>query len=152
MSYSTVEAAVQTLLQALAAFASADVTRGNYQVLDSGGDPYVVLTPGPFASGRTGDWAQVGYDWEVNGELFVRYVGDGSEWTNLETYRQSVVDCIGAYPTLNGVSGVTDAMVTMGRDVLAIRPENSQTPEWLVQPFVVRVHEEVSYDGSGEYA
>jgi len=152
MSYATCEAAVQDLLQALANFASADVTLGSYAPLDAGNLPCVVLTPGTFEMAEAGDWGQKRHTWDVNVELFVRYVGEGTEWSDLTTARQAIVDQLHAYPTLNGVSGVTQVLVRLGREILSIRPAGSDRPAYLLQPMVVRVVEYVGYAGSGEYA
>ena len=133
MSYSTIEARIQTLIQALSAFADADVTRGDYRVLDRGSAPYVVLRPGEFervphtfAGGRKTEWA-------VIVELFEKHIGDGTEQTNLETHRQNIIDTADAYPTLNGLSGVHFASLSSGEIPRPVYDEDGSGPFFLLQ-------------------
>lgn len=150
MSYATIEVAVQTLLVALDQYAAAQVTRGDLRVLDAGYDEICVLRPGRFAARVAGDWGQKAYDWEMTAVLYQRYVGDGSEWTGLETQRQNVVDQLHQYPSLDGTAGVTDVLVRRAGEVSALYPRGSQVPDYLMQALTCVVHEEVLYT-SGEF-
>jgi len=150
MSYATCEGALRTILQALAQYADAQVARGDYAILDEGYTQCCVLRPGPFGARESGDWGQKAYDWTVDCTVYERYVGDGTEWTNLETQRQNVLDQVGAYPTLNAVNGVTRAMAERGGEVAALYERGSEMPSWLMQTIRVQVHEEVVYS-SGEF-
>jgi hypothetical protein len=151
MSYASCESALQTLLQALDQYADPQVTRGDYDVLDGGYTQCCVLRPGPFTARESGDWGQNAYDWILDCTIYERWVGDGSEWTNLETQRQNVLDQVGAYPTLNGVSGVTRAAAERAGEIAAVYPRGSDMPAWLMQTIRLQVHEEVVYS-SGEFA
>jgi len=151
VSYATCEAAVQTLLRALDQYADAQVTRGDFRVLDAGYDLCCVLRPGPFTSRVAGDWGQKAYDWTIYVIIYQRYLGDGSEWTNLEAQRQNDVDQLHSYPSLNGTAGVTDVLVRQGGEIDGLYPEGSQTPDYLMQRMPCIVHEEVLYT-SGEFA
>lgn len=150
MSYTTIEAKVLTLLQALAQYADAQVTRGDYSVLDIGYTQYCVIRPGPFEINRTGDWGMIGIDWTIYISLYERYTGDGTEFTNLETQRQNVIDMLNANPSLDGTTGVT---LVLGRapDVSAVYPVDSDTPQYLMQTIEARVHEE-ALSTTGEFA
>jgi len=152
MSYATIEAQIQTLIQALGAFDDADVTRGDYRVLDAGSAPYVVLCPGAFSYRPAGDWAQVAYEWNTVVELFERYVGDGSEYTNLGTDIGTIVQQIAIYPSLDGLANVTRATVEPDGGPIGIYLQESSVPQFLLQRLIVRTHEELVHDGSGEYA
>jgi len=107
MAYATIEAAVQTLLQALAQYTSDQVTRGDYRVLDSGVDEACVLRPGAFTVSGGGDYGQRTYGWLV--------------------YVQ--------------ISGVTEVVVTRGREPGATYPRGSDTPDYLTQVLELRVVE-----------
>lgn len=150
MSYATIEAKVQTILQALAQYANAQVTRGDYSILDVGYTECCVLRPGPFEINRTGDWGQIGIDWTLYISIYERYIGDGTEFTNLNTQRQNVIDALNANPSLDGTVGVT---LVLGRaaDVSAVYPVDSDTPQYLLQTIQARVHEEVLLS-TGEFA
>lgn len=152
MSYTTIEAGVQTLLRALSRFAEADVTRGDWRVLDSGGAPCVVLYPGPFEAEEAGDWGQKWHFWTVYADVFERYTDNGSSETAFEATRQDVMDTIHAYPTLNGVSGVTRALARRGGDLQYIYDRDGGGPYYVMQQITIEVVEKVSYDGSGEFA
>jgi len=141
MAYATIEAAVQTLLQALAQYTSDQVTRGDYRVLDSGVDEACVLRPGAFTVSGGGDYGQRTYGWLVYVQIFQRYTGDGSEWASLATQRQNVVDQLHEYPTVDGVAGVTEVVVTRGREPGATYPRGSDTPDYLTQVLELRVVE-----------
>ena len=133
MSYSTIEARIQTLIQALDDFGTADVVRGDYRVLDRGSAPYVVLRPGgfermphTFAGGRKTEWSIVV-------ELFEKYIGDGTEQTNLEGHRQAIIDTADAYPTLNGLSGVHFATLSSGEIPRPVYDADGSGPFFLLQ-------------------
>ena len=154
MSYAVIEAAAQDLLQALDRFGNDDVTLGDFRVLDTGKNThYAVLLPGPFESRGDGDFGQKRHVWTLYVKVFERYVGDGSEWSNLAATRQDVIDTFGANPTMGGVDGVTDVRVDRGGEVVSIYERgNPETPQFLQQQVTVRVWETESYAGSGEFA
>jgi hypothetical protein len=151
MGYATCEAALQTILRALSQYADAQVTRGDYDVLDRGYTQCCVLRPGPVTVRQSGDWGQQRYAWTLDCTIYQRYVGDGSEWTNLESQRENVLDQIGAYPTLDGASGVVRAVAERAGEVAAVYPRDADVPAWLMQTIRLQVHEEVVHSG-GEFA
>ena len=150
MSYSAIEAEIQSLVQALDEFSDEDVTRGDYRVLDRGSPPYVVLLPGAF---DRENWASPGgikTDWIVAIDLFVRHWGDGTEQTNLETYRQAVIDQLDIYPRLEGLSGVQWCLLEGGEDPRPVYDEAGGGPHFLLQRMILRVTERVTVTG-GDY-
>ena len=150
MSYAVCEAALQTILRALEQYADAQVTRGDYAVLDEGYAQCCVLRPGPVTVRRSGDWGQVGYDWTIDCTIYERWVGDGTEWTNFQAQRENALDQIGAYPTLDAASGVTRAVAERAGEMGAVYPRDADVPAWLMQTIRVQVHEEVVYS-DGEF-
>ena len=152
MSYAVIEAAVQTLLQALGQYGDADVTRGDWRVLDSGSGPYAVVYAGPFDVEEGGDWGQKVYAWTVYVEVFERYLDNGTSETNLETRVQNTVDQLCAYPTLDGASGVTLAMPVHADELRYVFDEQGGGPHFIMQRIAERVWERVQYAGSGEFA
>lgn len=152
MSDATIQAAIQTLIQALASFDDADVSLGDFRLLSTGTPPVAVVMPGSFRSSRVGDWAQVTYAWTHPVEIWERFAADS--YSNIVTAQQNVVDQINAYPTLNGTSGVTLSTATAGTDPLFLwqkKQARDARPLFVGFRVSVETFEEVSYDGSGEF-
>lgn len=152
MGYLAIEAAALGLLQALSQFDDDDVTRGDFRVLDRGSAPYAVLYPGGFEVQDYGDWGQKLFVWTMYAEIFEKYIGDGTEYTNLETTRQNVADCFNANPTMGGMANVIYVIVGRGDDLRYILDEQGGGPHFIMQKVAVTAHEVVSLDGSGEFA
>lgn len=151
MSYSTVEAKVQSLIQALATYDDEDVTRGDERVLDRGSPPYVVLKPGTLVREPGAIYGVFLTTWTVILDLFTRHMGDGTEWTDLQTYRQEIIDTMEKYPTLNALSGVLEAQIVSGEKPREIRDKAGGGPHFLAQRLALQVVERSTVTG-GEYA
>jgi len=152
LSYVTIQAKAQTLLQALSLFGDADVTRGDYRVLEQVGGPYCVLTPGGFKrSGAATSYGEKKSNfWDVTFDLFERHWGDGSEYDNLVADRQTMIDEMDKYDiSLDGVSGVMYAAITKGDPVRTVY-DQAGAAHWLMQRMTLEVHEKVDIQG-GEY-
>jgi len=152
VSYATIEAGLQGLLQGLERFASADVTRGDWRVLDREGSRCVVLYPGPFEVEEAGDYGQKWHFWTVYGDVFERYQDHGTSEQNFAATRQDVVDAINANPTLNGVSGVTMALARRGGELEYVYDRDGAGPFYVMQQIGIEGVEKVSSVGSGEFA
>jgi len=152
VSDSTIQGYIQSLLQADDSFASADVTLGDFRVLDSGSPPYAVILPGAIVDARrSGDWSQVTFFWEHELHVFERFLGDS--YTSFVTARQTVVDIIARNPTLGGNAGISNALVTRATSPLYVYPtEGADVPTFVLSRLTVRTVEEVLYSGSGEFA
>jgi len=152
LSYATIEAKVKTLLQATSLLADADVTRGDYhRPLDQIGVRFCVLTPGGFTSNgaATSYGEKVSFFWTVTLDLFVRHWGDGTEFTNLQTDRQTIIDEMAKYPTLDELTGVMYAAITGGDPPRTVYDE-AGSAHWLLQRMSIEIHEKVDIQG-GEY-
>lgn len=153
MGDATIQAAIQTLVQALGTFADADVTLGDYKVLGRGSSPYAIVLPGPFRGDRPGDWGQVRYIWTHYVEVWERFTGDS--YSAITTARQNVVDQLNKYPTLDGASGVKLATATASGDTMFLW-QRGQTravlPTFVGFRVTLTTVEEVNYDGTGEFA
>lgn len=152
MSYATIEAQIQTLLQAMSLFEDVDVTRGDYRAIDQVGQRFCVLTPGGFT--RSGAATSYGEKkssfWTVVIDLFVRHWGDGTEFTNLQSDRQSIMDELDKYDiSLDGVSGVIYASITGGDPPRTVYDE-AGSAHWLMQRMSLEIHEKSDVAG-GEY-
>ena len=152
MSYLTIQAAVQVLLQALSIFEDEDVTRGDYRPLDQVGQRFCVLTPGGFT--RSGAATSYGEKkssfWTVTVDLFVRHWGTGEEYDNLAADGQTIIDEMDKYDiSLDGVTGVIYAAITGGEPPRTVYDE-AGSAHWLMQRLTLEVHEKVDVAG-GEY-
>jgi hypothetical protein len=154
MSYATCEAAVQGFIQGLAAFADADVSLGDFRILNAGSPPYVVLVPSGFIHEEDGDGGQRITEWDLLVYLFERHYGDGTESTNLKTRRQAIMDELDKYPTLNGVANVTMALVTRGREPQPVfeRGAGPEADPVLLSQILEMVVIEKSVATGGQYA
>lgn len=152
MSDSAIQGYIQALIQADSRFSDADVTLGDFRVLDSGSPPYAVVLPGSIVEARrSGDWSQVQFVWEHTVEIFERFLGD--DYTDFVTARQAVVDVLDANPTLGGQNGISNALVARATAPLYLYPEGgADVPTFVFSRLTVRTVEEVLYSGSGEFA
>ncbi len=154
MSYSSVEAAVLTLLQALTGTfaATTDVTRGDYRILDSGADAVAILVPGAFEQDGIGEGGarKSVRDWNVLIDLFRKYVDDGTTWTNFETDRDAVMGQLEKYPTLDGESGVVNVIISADADPGEVFDEDDQGPFFVWQRLRIRITERADLSG-GEF-
>jgi len=150
MSYSTIEIAVQDILQGLAQFADADVTRGDYRVLDSIEDDAAILAPGSFTQADVR--AQMSYrTWDVLVDYFYVYRDDGTSETNFATGRDNIIAELEKYPTLDGTSGIIQIRVSADGDAEPVDDEDGRGPFFLWQRLRVTVVERVDISG-GEFA
>jgi len=147
---SAIQGYIQALIQADSNFADADVTLGDFRVLDSGSPPYAIILPGSIEARRSGDWSQVQFIWEHVVEVFERFLGD--DYADFVTARQAVVDVIAENPTLGGNAGISNALVTRATSPLYLYPSEGDLPAFVFSRLTVRTVEEVLYAGAGEFA
>lgn len=140
--YDAIEAALQTLLQSLTSvFAtSAQVTRGDWRVMDRGVDVWAVLYPTdysedtPMAAGSS----QMKYTTKLL--LGVRYRDDGSTRVALVQARDAAIRHLRKYPHLNGLASdsATMGQITSDGEPLAIFPTSDEGgPFALTQLFTI---------------
>ncbi|MEA1998243.1 MAG: hypothetical protein U9N61_02805 [Euryarchaeota archaeon] len=150
MSYSTVEAAVQTVLQKLTRFADSEITRGDYRILDAIRTDCIVLTPGSF--GETQRISESVYRaWDVLADLFYCYLDDGSSWTDFATSRDAVINQLEQYPTLDNTLGITGIEVSAADDIQEVYSDDGAGPFFLMQRLRVTILERYDLTG-GEFA
>jgi len=150
MSYATIAARAQSLIQALAAYDSTDVTRGDWRVLERGSPPYVVLRSGGFINEfRTPTRRQ--RTWTILLELYERMVGDGTEETNLETSRQNLIVLFDQNPTLNALSADVTGAHIEGGDEPVVAYQDKGGGVFLLQIMRLSVKEQYTVTG-GQYA
>ena len=137
--YATGEAAIKTLVQAVTGFTSAQVSRGNWKVLNSGAAAvYAVLLSRPdeprtFTTPRT-----VLESWITIVQVWQRYKDDGTTYTNLATAIENVLAKIDKYPHLGDTSGyVEESTPTVEGEVQEMWRKGGG-PAWLRQDIAVR--------------
>jgi len=150
----TIQAAIQTILQALSGtFATADVVLGDLKVIGRGSSPYAVILPGPMRSERSGDWSQVRYWWTHYVEVWERFTGDS--YSAITTARQAVLDQINKYPTLNGTANITNCWAAASAEVMYLWQKGqarTALPSFVGFRLTVTTIEDIIYSGSGEFA
>jgi len=150
MSDVLIQGYIQTLIRAHASFADADVSLGNFRILDRGSSPYAVVLPGRIVSGaRSGDWAQVQLVWEHPVEIFERFLMDS--YADFCAARQAVVDVIGKNPTLGGHAEISNSYISAGAALAYLYRDNGDVPTFVLGALTIRTVEEVSYAGAGEF-
>ena len=149
----TVQAAIQTLLQATTLYDVADVTLGDSRVIGRGRQ-CAIIYPGPFRSVRGGDYGQVIFYWTHYVDIWRPFPGD--DYATIVADRQTVVDTINANPTLAAAGNFSDALAESGRDVQYLWPRNASgataKPSHVGFRIEVRTVEEVNYSGSGQFS
>jgi hypothetical protein len=128
------------------------VAIGNYQMLDRGVEHAAVLLPGRF-NGEDSSYEEVRRE-DILIDLFRRYLSDaGTNWTAFTTFRDAVRDKLKSYPTLNGLSGVSQVLVSADEDPEPIvKGKNPEAgPVFIVQRLRVSVTQRVAQT-AGEYA
>ncbi len=114
MSYTTVEDALKTLLQAVTGYSTANVTEGDYRILGTGQTKAMVLQPGAFRRTNSAPGVQV-TDWTVNVELFIPFQDEISTIAAaIRTEVAAIIAKLDAYPTLNRTSGVLLGAIESG--------------------------------------
>ena len=106
MSYSTGEAALLAIIQAMPQFARLNAVRADWKPLNSGASGhYAVLKPGIFANApqTLGDGATA-TQWRTIVEIWQRWVDDGPTVIALEELVQDVIEQVERYPSLDGTA------------------------------------------------
>ena len=114
MSYTSVEDALRTLLQAVTGYSTANVTEGDYRILGTGQTKAMVLQPGAFRRTNSAPGIQI-TDWTANIELFIPFKDEISTVaSDIRTERAAIIAQLDAYPTLNRTSGVLMGAIESG--------------------------------------
>lgn len=141
---------LQTLLQALSEFSDADVTQGDFRVLDQGSAPYAVIYPGGFeVLQRSDSGEEMLIRWRHYVEVFATFLNDS--YGNLVSARATVLNCLHSYPQLNGLKGILRAYVESGDDVRYLYPPQGDVPAFVFVRLTHLAEEYVDYGGSGEF-
>ncbi len=128
------------------------VDMGSYQMLDKGVNYAAVLLPGKFDN-ETGSYNSLHRD-DVLVDLFVRYASDAAtNWDNFIAFRDAVTAKLEGYPSLNGLTGVQQVLISADEDPYPIvKGKNPEiAPVFIGQRLRVTVSQRVALT-TGEYA
>lgn len=144
MGYASVEARVQSLLQGLTTvFAqTSQVTRGDWKVLDAG---YrfcaVVFDQGNFNEGEAYTAGANEYVWNLNIELFQRYLDDSTTRTLFAQNRDAVIQHLQKYPSLNGLDGIHAVGKISGGALTEVFSKDGAGPFFISQILTIPITE-----------
>jgi hypothetical protein len=125
---------------------------GNYKMLDQGVVHAAVILPGRF-TGQDGSYEEVRQE-DILLDLFQRYNSDaGTNWDNFTAFRDAVRDKLKSYPTLNGLSGVSQVLVSADEDPEpVVKGKNPEAgPAFILQRLRVTVTQRVAMN-AGEFS
>lgn len=111
MSYETVEDSLKD--QLLAIDPKMTVVLNDATKIQSGSQKIAILKYGSFSQ-VVNAYGEHSVFWEVEIELYCRYINDADTRNNLRDLRNSVINRVNQYPKLGGSSGVFDAMIVRG--------------------------------------
>ncbi len=140
MGYNDVEAALLTVIRKLDGYTATNSSQGDYRILAKGVTKAVVLQPGPIVRRNVQSAPRrMRTLWVIDMELVVPFSGEISTIaSNIRTFRQTLIDHIDKYPTLDGTSDVVHALVVSGAE-----PESwtGESHKWWIQRLRVEVEE-----------
>lgn len=154
--YATIEAAIQTAIRTLSSdFASADVVRGDYSVIDKGSatKQCVVITKLPARTIDRGGAGRRATEWNARVQIFQRYNTMTDSRTALDSLIDRVYQKLESYPTLNGTTGVNAVLISIDGEASEIRPASAppeSAPQFLMQSMTLSIIEVWNATG-GEY-
>lgn len=154
--YATIEAAIQTAIRTLSSdFASADVVRGDFSVIDKGSatKKCAIIT---FLGSRTLDRGGAGRratEWNTRVQIFQRYNTMTDSRAALITLVDTVYQKLESYPTLNGTAGVNAVTISIDGEPAEVRQASAppdSAPQFLMQSMTLSTIEVWNATG-GEY-
>lgn len=125
---------------------------GTYKMLDQGVICAAVILPGRFVS-QDGSREDIRAE-DILVDLFRRYDSEaGTNWDNFTAFRDAVRDKLKSYPTLNGLTGVSQVQVSAEEDPEpVVKSKNPEAgPVFILQRLRVTVTQRVAMT-TGEYA
>ena len=125
---------------------------GSFQMLDKGVRFAAVLLPGKFDN-ESNSGNSLHRD-DVLVDLFARYDKDAAtNWDNFTSFRDAIVQQLEGYPSLNGLDGVQQVLISADEDPVPVTKSKSPEmgPIFIVQRLRLTVSQRVALT-TGEYA
>ena len=140
MSYDAMELGLLTVIRLHANYDANNSSQGDYRILGGGKTRAVVLNPGPFRAGVTMGNRYISTDWEIVVSLFILYRTDVPTTRKaIRDDRETLMDHINSYPTLNGTSNARNVLLTSGQQPEIWRMDDEA--QWWMQTMSVAVTE-----------
>ena len=154
MSYEALTDDLVSVIQGMARFANADVTKGDDRILGHGKTDCVILYPGPFRIEEEGEISQgrEDYIWTVYVDLFQRVkTNPGADWVLFGAARDDLITTLRKYPNLaQSAIFVKEVAVNASNPPQYVFNEQGQGPYFIVQRIVAEIVENTTASG-GDY-
>lgn len=139
MAYDTIETGLLTVIRLHADWSSANTSKGDYKVLGVGNSQAIVLQPGRIRTRSVSAAPRViRTPWIINLELYLHFRGEIDEvFARCRTVRQTLIDHVDKYPTLNSTTGCINALITGGGEPDVIGAEG----QWWRQLLTVDIED-----------
>lgn len=113
-------------------------------VLSKGAENFLVVRPGRFPY-RKGDEYAGWYDWEILGDLYIRYQQYKTSWDRFKQVRTELIHLAHMYPNLDNVAGVEHVSIESREKPMYFKLDEGkiksnfiiQTLEFTVRQYVV---------------
>lgn len=140
MGYHEMENGLATVIKLLSGYSATNVAQGDYKILGHGNTFGIVLQPGAIlkrdivAAPR-----RLQVIWVVNIELYIGFTGlISTVATDLRDKRQSLLNHLDKYPTLNSLSGCINAFIREGVEPIELPGDPKR---WWVQILKMYIEE-----------
>jgi hypothetical protein len=136
--YSDGEALIAALIQAITGYSAANVTRGNWRVLNTGkAAKYAILKPGASGERKFESPTRVTETWSTIVQVWHAYGKDGETLLALEADVEAVLSKIDQYKRLNDTANyVQDATAVQVGEALEMWTKGGG-PQWLRQDITI---------------
>lgn len=145
--YKFIEQALETVLDIQSDYykdgGNQNISRGDYRILGKGLKRAIILNPGPIRDHGTAQFPRrMRTLWIINIELYILFQDDVSAIADaIRDDRQTIIDHLDKYPTLNGTVGVVVARLEGAAEPQVMLGENHQ---WWRQVLPMAVEERVT--------
>lgn len=152
--YAAIEAAIQTIIRTLTGdFASADVSRGDFKIIENGSPNKAIITQQPARTIERGGDSRRTTEWISKVEVLRRYNITDTPRTDLISLMDRIYQKLESYPTLGGLT-VNRVAISIDGEPNEIRPDGATAdsiPVFLMQSLTIVTLEVWSATG-GEYS
>ena len=156
MSYEDLTDDLVSVIQGMARFATADVSKGDDRKLAHGKNDCVILYPGPFVVEEEGEISQGREDinWTVYVDIFQRVGAQNpaTGWDSFCTMRDDMISTLRKYPNLSQTTiFIKEVGVSATDPPQYVFNERGQGPFFIVQRVIAEIVENTTVTG-GDYA
>jgi len=140
--------AIQAILQGTTRFPDANVTIGDYRILNMGVNEAAIITPGAVPGNEEDGQNRQLVTWHTLVDLFERDQQDGTAWVDFYQERDDVIGTLQRYPNLNQTAVEIVAYgISADGDPAQIKSKDNAGPLWIVQTLRIEITERVVVSG-----